>query len=118
MAISDRDLYGVSMGPLDPEQCSVTFSVEMLAVLSSLERKPGNSGILESAASLSEYPTFRRGNLGDQTTQDLGMLMSSSQLTGRLTWGRSSFRVLSGPLFSHLKMCHLLSLVVKLFSYF
>lgn len=68
------------MVPLDLEQCSVTFSVEMLVVLSSLLRKPGDRGILESAASLSEHPTLRRGNLGDQTSQDLGMFWFSNQL--------------------------------------
>lgn len=96
---------GCLHGPLDLEQCSVTFSVETLVVLSSLLRKPGNRSILESAESLSEHPTFRRGNLGDQTSQDLGMFRSSNQLLDCLAWGRSCFRVLSGPLFSHLKKC-------------
>lgn len=75
------------MGPLDLEQCSITFSAELLVVLSSLLRKPGNRGILESAASLSEHPTFRRGNLGDQTSQDLGMFRSSNQLLRRFNPG-------------------------------
>jgi hypothetical protein len=80
------------MGPLDLEQCSITFSAELLVVLSSLPRKPGNRGILESAASLSEYPTFRRGNLGDQTSQDLGMFRSSNQLLRLFNLGSELFQ--------------------------
>lgn len=79
-AINYRVLWSVCMGPLDLGQCSVTYSVEVLVVLSSLLRKPGDRVILQSAASLSECSTLGRGNLGDQTSQDLGMFWSSNQL--------------------------------------
>lgn len=88
------------MGPLDLGQCSVTFSVEMLVVLSYLLRKPGDRGILESAASLS---TLRRGNLtgsdkprpGDVLVLKPVMLL----LPVCLTWSGSCFRVLSSVYF-------------------
>lgn len=80
-----RSITGCLAGPSDLVHCSVTVSADMLVVLSSLLSKPVNRDILESAASLSEHPTFRRGNVGDRTSQDLGVFRSSNQLPGRLT---------------------------------